>query len=167
MDYSVRRLLVTSSGRKLWQITIDYQRSEEIITPTTWKGIVWGGGGETDVFMYFDATVDEYEAEVEVAPDAFDLEFPPDTRIADYAATRAHDSGAVQYIHRGDGTKRLITAEELRRNPTDEDLVSTESGQALAQLGGISTRMRMALALTCCVAIGVSVWLLRVRARVS
>ncbi len=92
--------------------------------PTGWKLVERFSNGEFD--RSIEATVTTGKVNHQIADDRFTLEFPVKTLVYDAGSS----SGAVSYIVRPDGQKRVVLPEERRRAKTADELIRTETGRA-------------------------------------
>jgi len=100
-----------------------YEEHEDIgWAPQGWKYIIATVDG--NVRMQVDARITKYEFNTDIPNSTFEFEFPVGTAVNDGRTGGRH-------IVREDDEIREVTRDELARGATYEDLLESESGQAL------------------------------------
>jgi peroxiredoxin len=77
------------------------------------------------------AKVGRFELNPKIDDDVFVFDFPPGTRVSDHRdPDRKH---GVTYLVRPDGSRRVITQDEMNSRATHEQLMATETGEAVPE----------------------------------
>ncbi len=125
-DYVVLRVVRAVKKRPVMQFDVSY--TEDALhrwVPSEWEYVALDYGSGRMLCQSV-AKVIKYEINCNIPRSEFRFEFPPGTRVTN------RNTGEY-YIVRQGGRKRMITMEEVRGEATYEEMVTTESGQALAQ----------------------------------
>ena len=145
-DYSIRRYMLTQNQQVIEKLDINYTRDgAQGWVPTSWEGVRFGRDRSAPKES-FSASVKSFLfnncAEVGDA----DIRFPPGTWVGDEKAKK-------NYLVKPTGEHRTITDEE--RDATYEQLLNSESGQALSETSWLSSRtIVIILSIGLCVAFG-------------
>lgn len=129
-DYIVLRIVYGRMGKPpIYSTDIDYHLdAASVWVPSRWHTIVTSGSAtRVDSQLSVDNVV--YTADNDIPDAAFTIEFPPGTAVVDRRSATDFAPGE-RFIVRQDGSKRMVTNEELSRGARYADLVSTESGEA-------------------------------------
>ncbi len=114
------RFLSTHSGKPTVQIDIEFTSDAKFgFVPSGWKLLFLRPSGAINTSQV--ATVQSVAINDPISDDQFEIEFPPGTWVRD---ARTKD----QYIVRADSTRRRITPDELERDLSYEQLLSSDSG---------------------------------------
>lgn len=106
----------------VWEIKYG-QSQNGFLIPTSWE-LIEEGGNLRRIFRQIKARVGSIDFSKEIDENQFDFEFPPDTAVVD---SRTNE----RFISRADGEKRVVTKAELLRGAKYNDLISSESDEAL------------------------------------
>lgn len=127
--FLVLRYTAGRGEKPTYQLDIRYTRDETHgWTPAGWRSMLMHTGSDTMRFQKV-AKVVKFEINGTIPPSEFQFAFPPGTRVTD-------ENTGERYIVRDDGARRLITAEEIRGRATYEEMLATDSGQALSARRG-------------------------------
>jgi peroxiredoxin len=125
--YLVRRWTREWNGQLLRQTDVFYrQDAVHGWVPCAWNGVERNVAGE--ITRREEATVVEWSLNVDLGPEAFQLEFPPGTLVWDGSVDPQQGR---QYFVRADGTERLITRDEAPFVMDPDVLNRTEPGGAI------------------------------------
>ncbi|MGD9856808.1 MAG: hypothetical protein AB7U20_17815 [Planctomycetaceae bacterium] len=107
------------------RVQIEYEDSAHgHAVPVSWTKIEGEDVNRELVSKVTKCDVVDYELNVPIASDSFDLEFPANTWVQE-------EGVEDPYIVREDGSHRVVTQAELRRGAKYEDVLATPSGQAI------------------------------------
>ncbi|MEX2120778.1 MAG: sigma-70 family RNA polymerase sigma factor [Pirellulales bacterium] len=119
------------------QTEIEYSKDEEQDAwhPSRWQFTHFGrmadGSAPATVQSRRSAKVSRFELNPRINDEAFAFDFPPGTRVND--RRDADRKGWVTYLVRLDGSRRVITQDEMNSRATHEQLMATETGEAVPE----------------------------------
>jgi hypothetical protein len=102
---------------KVLQHDITYARNEAHLVPTTWAIHAWAAPKKLTLLR--EAKVTKCMINPSIAPETFELAFPPGTYVFDRDTK-------TDFILRADGSQRPVSAEEWRHGATYESLLNSE-----------------------------------------
>jgi hypothetical protein len=124
-ECAITRCVKRFAGAISWQMDIDHTLIDGVgWSPTSWRSVLFGADGN----ITESAEVDDARlaASPELNESAFQFEFPADTLVTDRSGPKPR-----VFVHRGDGTERLVTSAERRGGIKYQRYLTTQSGEAV------------------------------------
>ncbi len=150
-DYAILRYCAGTSAEDIrTKIDIQYKQGPQGgFVPSSWE-VVRCTSNNGELKESSSAVVTDAELNVELPPQEFQLDFPPDTMVIDL---KTDPSSMTSYIVREGGGKRALTPEE-RIHATYEQALETETGEALRARPSLTMKvMWVALSVLCVLAV--------------
>ena len=126
-NFTITRYALSNDRRERVRADIQYaEHHEHGWVPIGWTIVERDADGS--LVQSTSSVVELWEINVPIAPEQFDVEFPPDTLVRDFT-NESGDGTVRQYILRAGGEQRLVAANE--RSATYWQLLNSNSGEAL------------------------------------